>query len=149
MRHDNAMGLAMVLAMLVGGCTDSAGGEQYRGGPASAEEEGPGNAEGGFERDPACDYVCDATNDEEAVCAQYCPDGCVTIEITRRTETDGLSENVASLSGYCPADFPEPELGQLTCELTYAIPSGHEADCAAAFSEETCTAALNVCLDGL
>ena len=149
MQHDNKLLVTTALLLsLVVGCGASAEQEGYRDGRGPVEG-GKANVGAGFTLDPACDYVCDATNDNEAVCAQYCPDGCLTIELQGRWESDEAVEAAGSLSSFCPDDFPDEELGRLTCELTYSIPSGHPSDCVAAFSEATCDAALDVCLDGL
>lgn len=145
MRHKSEVRLTLALLLsLVVGCGAAVEDEGYRDGRS---EGGKANAGAGFTLDPACDYGCDEINGEESVCAQHCPDGCVTIELGGRWESDEAIDAAGSLSSFCSDDFPDEDLGRLTCELTYSIPSGQPSDCVAVFSEQACEAALDVCRD--
>lgn len=152
MKRNTVYGAALLFSIVAAaGCdrssTDPVGDRD--GALQDAGEEGNPEVGGGFVPDPNCDYACEDINDEEAICSQFCADGCVTIELNRETANDEGISVVGSVFGYCPEDFPDDELGPLTCQLMYTIPSGGPSDCAANYSAQTCQAAQDVCLDGL
>jgi hypothetical protein len=141
-------GLALPIALMLCGCdsADSHDASDRSGGVGEAGGSGAAVGSGGFTPDPTCEYDCVSPADDDQVCVQTCAGGCVTVVMSSEVSTDEGVDATGSLAEFCPGDFPEPHLWELTCELLFAEPSGGPGDCFETFSEASCAAAFDMCL---
>ncbi|MBL4687620.1 MAG: hypothetical protein JKY37_23695 [Nannocystaceae bacterium] len=150
MNRSNLLCPSFLLAfVMVAACDSSDESQSLRNenGAESADDDGTPEIGGGYDPDPSCEYDCTEINDDESICIEQCPDNCFSIILNRETTDASGVTGVGSISEVCPDQLPDRELGILTCELEYAIPTGDPVDCEASFSDEACETALNECLD--